>query len=118
MKIKRLLIFASLIFLLQGCYEDEQPAGFDYQVGDEIVKVPIFSSETDSVEYYWDDVKVATMYQVPYVYKYKVQDADASGSHIYTIITFFRPSITTSVDGNSTTIHRRYNTRNYTIKIK
>lgn len=117
MKIKKLLILVSSLFLLQGCYEDEQPTDFNYQVGDEIVKVPMFSSETDSVVYYWDDVKIATKYQVPYVYKYKVQDADASSSHSYTITTYYRPSVTTSVNGSST-ISFRTHQKNYTIKIK
>lgn len=81
-------IFISTL-ALQACYEDEVDAGFDYQSGDVITMVPSFNSQTDSVEFYWDEVKIATERVEPYVYKFQVTNDISSGSHEYSMKMYY-----------------------------
>lgn len=96
MKIKTLLGMAIISMLFQACYEDNVDAGFDYQKGDIIPMVSTFSSQTDSVEFYWDDIKIATKCESPFVYYFKVSDNISSGTHKYYMKVYYRINETTT----------------------
>lgn len=78
----------SIMILFQACYEDEVPADFDYQDGDTIPMIPSFNSYTDSVEFYWDEIKISTKYERPFIYYFNVSKNITSGSHEYSIIQY------------------------------
>ena len=104
MKIKTLFGLAIIMMLFQACYEDNVDAEFDYQKGDVILMVSTFSSQTDSVEFYWDDIKIATIYESPYVYYFNVSDNISSGTHKYSMKIYYRISetATASIENNKT----------------
>ncbi len=86
---KSVCVFISVL-TLQACYEDEVDVGFDYQSGDVITMVPTFNSQTDSVEFYWDNVKIATERVIPYVHKFQVTSDISSGNHEYSMKMYYR----------------------------
>lgn len=105
MKIKTVLGLVIVMMLFQACYEDEVDAGFDYQKGDVIPMVSTFSSRTDSVEFYWDDIKIATKYERPFVHYFNVSDNISSGTHKYSMKVYYRISETaTALIGSNKTV--------------
>lgn len=78
---KRILVAAALMIqLLNACYKDEGDAG-DYNVGDSLVVVPeLYQPSTDSVEYYWDEAKIATEHAMPFALRMKLERRHL-GSH-------------------------------------
>lgn len=78
------------VLTLQACYEDEVDAGFDYQSGDVITMVPSFNSQTDSVEFYWDNEKIAIEKVPPFVHEFLITNDISSGTHKYSIKIFFQ----------------------------
>ena len=105
MKIKTVLGLVIVMMLFQACYEDEVDAGFDYQKGDVIPMVSTFSSQTDSVEFYWDDIKIATKYERPFVHYFNVSDNISSGTHKYSMKVYYRISETaTALIGSNKTV--------------
>lgn len=102
---KSILLGLTFIMLLfQACYEDEVDAGFDYQKGDVIPMVSTFSSQTDSVEFYWDDIIIATKYESPFVCYFNVSDNISSGVHKYSMKVYYRinETATASIEHNKT----------------
>ena len=56
MRLKKFIVLLLCLTALQACYKEEA-ADFDYQEGDVIPMVVKFSSQTDSVVFFLDDVK-------------------------------------------------------------
>ena len=88
MKLEKITALILCLITFQACYEDTTYADFDYQEGDVIPMVTKFNSYTDSVEFYWDDVKIATEYEPPYIHYFNVTKDISSGSHTHKIITY------------------------------
>lgn len=87
MKLEKIIALILCLITLQACYK-EQFADFDYQEGDVIPMVTKFNSYTDSVEFYWDDIKIATEYEPPYIHYFNVTKDISSGTHTYKTITY------------------------------
>lgn len=88
MKMRHLIVLLLCLITLQACYKEEA-AGFDYQEGDVIPMVVKFSSQTDSVEFFLDDVKIGTEYEQPYVHYFRVTKDISSGPHTYSTILYY-----------------------------
>ena len=78
--LRTLLAVALFIQLLNACYKDTEDYG-DYNVGDSLVVVPeLYQPSTDSVEYYWDEAKIATEHAMPFALRMKLERRHL-GSH-------------------------------------
>lgn len=89
MKLVKLIAVSLCVAALQACYEDEAAVGFDYQEGDVIAMVPKFNSQTDSVVFFLDTLKIGSEYEQPFVHYFKVTNSISSGKHSYSYITFY-----------------------------
>ncbi len=88
MRLKKFIVLLLCLTALQACYKEEA-ADFDYQEGDVIPMVVKFSSQTDSVEFFLDDVKIGTEYEQPYVHYFRVTKDISSGPHTYSTILYY-----------------------------
>lgn len=95
MRLKKFIVLLLCLTALQACYKEEA-ADFDYQEGDVIPMVVKFSSQTDSVVFFLDDVKIGTEYEQPYVHYFRVTKDISSGSHTYTTILYYSIGSSTS----------------------